>query len=125
MTKCIFCDFQEQNEILFNFNYFYAMLDNYPVTEYHTLIISRTHKETFFDLSTKEKDDLMKTTEIIKYTTESKDHSITGWNIGMNCGKSSGQTVPHFHLHMIPRRDGDMENPKGGVRGVIPHKQKY
>jgi diadenosine tetraphosphate (Ap4A) HIT family hydrolase len=54
-----------------------------------------------------------------------EDPSITGFNLGLNCGRSAGQTVPHAHLHLIPRRDGDVENPRGGVRGVVPGKQKY
>ena len=53
------------------------------------------------------------------------DESITGFNIGMNIGKNAGQTIFHFHIHIIPRRQGDTQNPKGGVRGEIPLKQKY
>jgi len=54
-----------------------------------------------------------------------RDYNPDGYNIGVNIGKAAGQSVPHIHIHMIPRYWGDVENPKGGVRGVIPHKQKY
>ena len=61
----------------------------------------------------------------MKKIVESKDDSITGFNIGVNAGKDAGQSIFHVHVHLIPRRRGDVENPRGGVRGVIPHKQKY
>ena len=61
----------------------------------------------------------------VKQKLEKKDKSITGFNIGINSGKSAGQTIFHCHIHLIPRRDGDINNPKGGVRGVIPNKQNY
>ena len=61
----------------------------------------------------------------IKNDILEKDKDVTGFNIGMNCGEDAGQTIPHCHIHLIPRRKGDMEDPRGGVRGVIPDKQKY
>ena len=72
-----------------------------------------------------EKDDATDLIRVLKNKLESSDSTITGFNIGMNSGESAGQTVMHLHIHLIPRRKGDIEDPRGGVRGVIPSKQKY
>ena len=81
-------------------------------------------KETYFDLSEEEQNDLHSMIEKAKEIIEVR-RTPDGYNIGMNCGASSGQTVMHFHCHVIPRYVGDMVDPRGGVRGVIPEKQKY
>ena len=98
-------------------------LDGYPVTEGHTLIIPLEHRETFFDLSNEERIDTNRALQILRdrFALE----GVTDFNIGWNAGELAGQTVPHAHCHLIPRRRGDMEDPTGGVRGVIPSKQKY
>ena len=90
----------------------------------HCLIISNEVKETYFDLSDEEKMDLDSMIEKAKEIIE-EIRSPDGYNIGMNCGIAAGQTVMHFHCHVIPRYIGDMEEPRGGVRGVIPDKQNY
>ena len=99
--------------------------DAYPVTTDHTLIILNEHNKTYFDLRDK---DIVQLNNIIKFQKDSligKDNSITGFNIGINQGETAGQTVMHLHIHLIPRRKGDIDDPRGGVRGVIPSKQKY
>jgi diadenosine tetraphosphate (Ap4A) HIT family hydrolase len=102
-----------------------ALLDAYPVTPGHTLIVPRRHASDFFALTEEERRDLFRLADSIRERMLREDPAITGFNLGMNCGSAAGQTIPHAHLHLIPRRDGDVENPRGGVRGVIPAKQKY
>lgn len=103
---------------------FFVIKDGYPVSPGHSLIICREIKKTFFDLSDDEKQELVQLIEIIRGLIE-KEHSPDGYNIGMNCGIAAGQSVAHFHCHVIPRYTGDMENPKGGVRYCIPEKGMY
>lgn len=123
-NNCIFCS-KEKLNIIYEDDVFYVIKDAYPVTKDHTLIILNEHSKTYFDLRDK---DYVQLNNIIKFQKDSlqeKDNSITGFNIGINQGEASGQTVMHLHIHLIPRRKGDIEDPRGGVRGVIPSKQKY
>ena len=124
MQECPFCNLPAER-VLSEYNSFLVIRDIYPVTPLHTLIISRKHKKTYFDLSADEANELHEILHEQKALIESEDFSVEGFNIGANVNEVSGQTVPHFHLHLIPRRAGDMTDPKGGVRGVIPAKQKY
>ena len=103
----------------------YAAKDSFPVTEFHTLIIPKRHVANYFDLNLSEVSAMHEILVEMKRTIETKDDSVTGFNIGVNSGKDAGQSIFHVHVHLIPRRKGDVENPRGGVRGVIPHKQKY
>ena len=93
--------------------------DKFPVTEGHTLIVPKVNHE----------DNLMKCFKFAismgEQNVTSLANNITGYNVGINMGESAGQTCMYPHVHLIFRRDGDMEDPKGGVRGVIPSKQKY
>ena len=98
------------------------MKDNYPVTVGHHLIIPFRHTEDYFSMTKEEKSDATELIQIMKTKLEKSDSTITGFNIGMNSGESAGQTVMHAHIHLIPRRDGDTKEPRGGVRGVIPNK---
>ena len=118
-----FKNMPEERIVYYGDDYF-IVFDLYPVSAGHCLIISNELRETFFDLSDKEKLSLSSMISKAKSIIES-EHSPDGYNIGMNCGEAAGQTVPHFHCHVIPRYDGDTENPRGGVRGVIPDKQDY
>ena len=123
-NDCIFCSLSSDRIIAEN-EYAYAILDNYPVTEFHTLVIPKRHAVDYFDLTHDEViacDALLREKRV---TLLEKDSSIEGFNIGANAGEAAGQTVMHCHIHLIPRRKGDMNDPKGGVRGVIPEKQKY
>ena len=122
--KCIFCNL-DNSRILKHTELFNVTYDVYPVTKLHTLFIPIRHVESFFDLSKPEKEELLELAQEFQELLRAEDASITGFNIGVNCGEDAGQTIPHCHIHLIPRRKGDMEDPKGGVRGVIPDKQKY
>ena len=119
-----FCDEFPKERIVYQDDTWLAIYDNYPVSQGHVLLIPKRHVETFFNLNMVEFGSLGVTIGIIKMILDKKFHP-TGYNIGANCGKSAGQTVMHCHIHIIPRYDGDMADPRGGVRGVIPEKQKY
>ena len=104
---------------------FFVIRDRFPVSEGHSLIISRrSDAVTYFDLSSDEKLELLQLIEEVKTELESK-LSPDGYNIGMNCGAAAGQTVMQFHCHIIPRFNGDMDDPRGGVRLCIPSKGNY
>lgn len=102
-----------------------AFKDRFPVTNGHILIVPKSHRRDAFDLDGHETAELFPLLNSLRAMIKEQDPTVTGFNIGMNCGESAGQTVFHCHVHLIPRRDGDCENPKGGVRGVIPAKQSY
>ena len=124
MDNCIFCEKFDKDRIVYEDETWIAVYDSYPVSEGHTLLIPKRHCESYFNLNYLELESLGVTIGIIKMILDKK-FNPTGYNIGVNCGKSAGQTVMHCHIHIIPRYNGDMEDPRGGVRGVIPEKQKY
>ena len=102
-----------------------ASYDSYPVSDDHCLIIPKRHIRDFFDLTNEELlacNDLIR---IVKDDIMNKDPKVEGFNLGTNIGKVSGQSIFHCHFHLIPRRIGDVDNPQGGVRSVIPNKQHY
>ncbi len=103
---------------------FFVIRDKFPVSPGHCLIVSKALKKDYFDLSIEEKKELVLLIDNVKNIIE-KEFSPDGYNIGMNCGKSAGQSIMHFHCHVIPRYEGDMETPKGGVRYCIPEKGLY
>ena len=121
---CLFCNIEKSGSAHEN-DLAYASYDSYPVSEYHCLIIPKRHIKDYFDLSN---DELVSCNELIKIVKKeiiNKDPSVKGFNLGTNIGKVSGQSILHCHFHLIPRREGDVENPQGGVRSVIPNKQHY
>ena len=123
-NPCIFCKIRKE-ELQFENQLAYSSIDNYPVSEFHSLIVPKRHVETYFELTKKE---IQACNELILKTKEKilkQDFSVKGFNIGTNAGKSAGQSIMHCHIHLIPRRVGDVENPQGGVRSVIPNKQHY
>ena len=123
-NPCLFCNIN-QTEYAYENNLAYASYDSYPVTKHHCLIIPKRHIVDYFDLS---KDELLACNDLIKIIKNEilvKDHSVKGFNLGTNIGKVSGQSIFHCHFHLIPRREGDVDNPQGGVRSVIPNKQHY
>ena len=122
---CIFCPHRVENKTLAEYGTVVAIRDEYPVTKGHLLILTRRHTPDLFSMTQEEQLDMLALVRILRDQYLARDPSITGFNIGMNCGVSAGQTIPHAHLHFIPRRDGDAERPLGGVRGVIPEKQSY
>lgn len=113
-----------KEKIIYKNEYFFIIKDSFPVSKGHLLVISNKLRKDYFELSTDEKNNLSKVICKAKSLIEIH-HSPDGYNIGMNCGKYAGQTIFHFHCHIIPRYKGDIENPAGGVRGVIPSKMKY
>lgn len=122
---CIFCK-KINCKVLEETKYFFIIRDTaYPVTEHHTLIISNRHISNFFELDDDENKELAQVLKKQKKELQNLDKTITGFNIGVNIGKDAGQSIMHCHIHLIPRRKGDVEDPRGGVRGVIPEKQKY
>ena len=120
--SCPFCSNElnivKENDLAF------AIYDKYPVTKGHLLIIPKRHVSSYFDICIEEKNAIA---ELLVECKESLNdtHSPDGYNIGINCGEAAGQTIFHLHVHLIPRYYGDMKDPSGGVRGVIPEKQKY
>ncbi len=123
-NPCLFCN-TKQSGVTQENDLAYASYDTYPVTEYHCLIIPKRHIDNFFALSNEE---LIACNELIKSVKKEitdKDPLVEGFNLGTNIGKVSGQSILHCHFHLIPRRKGDVDNPQGGVRSVIPNKQHY
>ena len=121
---CLFCNIIKR-KLVFENELAFASYDSYPVSKFHCLIIPKRHIKDFFDLSNKELiacNNLIKT---VKCEIINIDESVKGFNIGTNIGKVSGQSILHCHFHLIPRRVGDVDNPQGGVRSVIPNKQHY
>tara|TARA_B110000438_G_scaffold274453_1_gene294649 strand:- start:334 stop:726 length:393 start_codon:yes stop_codon:yes gene_type:complete len=122
--QCLFCNKKKQ-KIINASKYFFVVKDSYPVTKYHVLIIPHRHVSNFFNLRNDELNDLNKMLKKQSKLLLKLDKTITAFNVGVNAGKDAGQSVMHCHIHLIPRRKGDIKNPRGGVRGVIPSKQKY
>ena len=122
--SCIFCQI-EPTRIITENDLSFAIYDGYPVTKYHSLVIPKRHAETYFDLTAEEREACHQLMVEMRSKIQSEDSTVDGFNVGMNSGASAGQTVFHCHVHLIPRRTGDMENPRGGVRGVIPDMQQY
>jgi diadenosine tetraphosphate (Ap4A) HIT family hydrolase len=121
---CIFCCLPEVRIIMDN-ELSFAVRDGFPVTPLHTLIIPRRHVEDYFGLTDDELLACHALIHEIRRSIHSEDPSVEGFNVGFNAGASAGQTVFHCHLHVIPRRRGDVANPRGGIRNVIPGKGNY
>ena len=112
------------DRVIYRGDYFFMIYDAYPVSKNHLLIISNKLREDYFSLTEEEQQELPKMINKAKSIIE-KEIKPDGYNIGMNCGVTSGQTVMHFHCHIIPRFKGDVDNPSGGVRHCIMHKGYY
>ena len=121
---CLFCNIPPVRIVLEN-ELAYAVRDGYPVTEMHSLIIPKRHIQDYFDLTTEELIACDQLIRSLKDEISNSDNSVNGFNIGMNSGETAGQTIFHCHIHLIPRRTGDVENPRGGVRHIIPGKGDY
>lgn len=121
--QCIFCNLNSERFIAEN-ELCLAIRDGFPVTKGHTLIIPKRHVADYFDLTSNEIAAMLTMMKEVKCQLDNELHP-DGYNIGINVNAAAGQTVFHVHMHLIPRYIGDVENPKGGVRGVIPGKQKY
>jgi diadenosine tetraphosphate (Ap4A) HIT family hydrolase len=104
--------------------HFVVIRDGYPITPAHTLIIPKRHVSSFFELEEEERETLFSVLEAAKERLVDEFHPDS-FNIGINDGPEAGQTVPHLHIHLIPRYKGDVEDPRGGVRWIMPHKARY
>lgn len=127
MKGCPFCNIENlinSDRIVYQDSTWIAIYDNYPVSKGHVLLIPKRHCTSYFDLNFIELESVSVTIGIIKKLLDKK-FNPDGYNIGMNCGEAAGQTVMHCHIHIIPRYNGDCENPRGGVRGVIPSRMSY
>jgi ATP adenylyltransferase len=118
-SGCLFCSLPAEMVIASNMLAF-AIRDHYPVTRQHTLVIPKRHAATFFDLFEPEKRAINQLLDVLRVEMVKDDPVVSGFNIGVNIGETAGQTVNHAHVHLIPRRQGDVQEPRGGVRGVIP-----
>ena len=119
--ECIFCEMKDyilENELA------YAIYDKYPVGKGHMLFIPKRHVKDFFDITKEEREAIFELIDEGKKLLDEK-YSPDSYNVGINCGEHAGQTIMHVHVHLIPRYIGDMKDPTGGVRGVIPEKMKY
>lgn len=125
MENCVFCDWLKNNaqKIIEN-DLAIAYYDQFPVSIGHALVITKRHVATFFDTTEEERIAIFDLVDKIKQIND-KNNNPDGYNIGINCGKYAGQSVMHIHVHVIPRYKGDVENPRGGIRGVIPNKKDY
>ena len=124
---CLFCDVQrvDTERIVAENTVAFAIRDKFAVTEGHTLIIPKRHVEDYFGLVPAEVNAIDALLRQQREFLMESDKSIVGFNIGMNCGEAAGQTVLHCHVHLIPRRSGDVAKPRGGIRHVIPGKGNY
>lgn len=123
-VDCIFCSIPRDRIISEN-DLAFAIRDNYPVTTLHSLIIPKRHVADYFSLT---KDELFSCDALLKEVKSSikaEDESVKAFNVGINSGEAAGQTIFHCHIHLIPRRVGDVENPRGGIRHLIPGKGDY
>lgn len=121
--NCPFCSLPA-NRIILEAELAVSFWDGYPVSPGHALIVPRRHVETWFDLSAEEQAAMTAAIDEVRARIE-KEHSPDAYNIGINSGRAAGQTVPHVHVHVIPRYEGDVDDPRGGVRCVVPAKANY
>ena len=124
LNNCVFCNLLPK-EIINEYKNFFVIRDAYPVTPLHSLIFTKRHVVSYFQCSKEELNEIPIILDTQKTELKILDDTITGFNIGMNIGEDAGQTIFHCHVHIIPRRKGDILNPRGGIRGVIPDKQNY
>ena len=122
MSDCPFC--HPEREILLSSERSICFYDKYPVSNGHLLVVPKRHVPDYFELSEAEKNDIWQLVEQAKSFLEG-NFKPDGFNIGLNSGTAAGQTVFHVHIHIIPRYSGDVEDPTGGIRNVIPGKGKY
>ena len=126
VAGCLFCELPEDKfEVIDENELCLTLHDSYPVTEGHCLIVPRRHAATYFDMNAEEVAAATRLLQRSRQRLQDKGSDVSGFNIGMNSGRSAGQSVFHAHIHLIPRRDGDQENPRGGVRKIFPEKARY
>ncbi len=122
MIDCVFCN-HENLDIIAENELAIAFYDACPISEGHCLVIPKRHAVTYFDATLQEHNAVISLIyEVKEYLQE--EYNPDGFNIGSNVGHAAGQTVFHFHVHIIPRYRGDVADPRGGVRKVIPHRKE-
>ena len=122
-TACPFCTLTNRRIVAAN-DLAIAVRDEYPVSPGHTLIVPKRHTGSFFAISAKERGAMLELLDAAKVALDTEFHPA-GYNIGINDGAAAGQTVAHLHMHLIPRYEGDLPDPRGGVRWILPDKAKY
>lgn len=125
MEYCRFCEIVESVEEKDWFGSVVAVRDRFPVTPLHWLVLPIEHRVDYFELTEQEKLDTDRALMTLRSKVVASDPSVEGFNIGWNCGVVAGQTILHAHAHLIPRRPGDVDDPRGGIRGVVPDRQRY
>ena len=121
---CPFCTIGEHVEVLCKTDIAMAILDSFPISPGHTLVIPKRHVPDYFELTAEEQNELWQLVKRCKMILQDRFHP-DGFNIGINVGEMAGQSIFHVHIHLIPRYKGDVKNPKGGVRHIIPGKGYY
>lgn len=122
--SCPFCHPNKDRKLIAESETVLAIYDKYPVNPGHALIIPKRHCSSFFELTSQEQVACLEMLNEVREILMAQ-FQPDAFNVGMNIGEIAGQTVPHVHIHLIPRFVGDVKDPRGGVRGVIPEKQKY
>ena len=124
LENCPFCKMDSERDLIMESDTVFAIFDKYPVSKGHALIIPKRHCANYFDLTVEEQ---VKCLDLLNQVQKliSAQFKPDGFNIGVNVNDAGGQTVPHVHIHLIPRYNGDVLNPEGGIRGVVPGKKEY
>jgi len=123
--SCAFCEISSEPNLVAANALAFALRDTSPVTPLHTLILPRRHVGNYFELTAAEHGAIRQLLKQVRNDILNADLSVEGFNLGVNVGATAGQTIFHCHIHLIPRRHGDVDNPRGGVRAIIPGKQLY
>jgi diadenosine tetraphosphate (Ap4A) HIT family hydrolase len=121
---CIFCEPPRERLVTEN-ELAYVLWDGYPVTDLHALVVPKRHQALYFDLAQSEINAVNALIADMRTRIVERDPDVQGFNIGVNAGEAAGQTVLHCHVHLIPRRSGDVPNPRGGVRNTVPGRGDY
>jgi len=121
---CRFCTSKPGRQLIVESKFGFAAFDRHPASNGHFLVIPYRHFASYFDIQDDEREDLWTLVAKGKEVVD-KEWNPDGYNIGINVGEAAGQSIHHLHIHVIPRYKGDVENPKGGVRGVIPAQKLY
>ena len=122
-TDCPFCNIAPER-ILWQNDHAFVIYDGFPVSKGHALVIPKRHTPSFFETTSDERNALLAGMDYARQRIED-DYQPAAYNIGINDGQAAGQTVPHLHIHVIPRYVGDVDDPRGGVRWIFPNKAKY
>jgi diadenosine tetraphosphate (Ap4A) HIT family hydrolase len=123
-SECPFCNLDSQRELILESQYTYSVYDKFPVSKGHALILPKRHCADYFELTLEEQSACWSMVNTVKQILMQK-FNPDGFNVGINVNKEAGQTIPHVHIHLIPRYKGDVKDPEGGVRGVIPEMRMY